>query len=158
MGFGFIATAVYSKSPPSNCRSTRGHFPDTLKCVSIRHIVKGRLSLPAICLSQRLRLYHGVNHIQDTSTVYHSELGFHYENRNRYTVSSSLSIDRLDATHAYVYYTYGLQYLNKLVEGKVRDFASPEPFHAIKVQRFNGDGIKPLTEFRRKLANGKSLR
>ena len=47
--------------------------------------------------------------------------------------------------------TFGLQYLNKLVEGEVRDFAPPEPFHAIKVQRFNGDGIKPLTEFRRKL-------
>ena len=44
-----------------------------------------------------------------------------------------------------------LQYLNKLVKGEVRDFTSPKPFHTLKVQRFNGDGIKPLTEFRGKL-------
>jgi hypothetical protein len=25
------------------------------------------------------------------------------------------------------------QYLDKLSEGKVRDFAAPEPFHAVKV-------------------------
>ena len=35
------------------------------------------------------------------------------------------------------------QNLNKLVEGKVRDFASPEAFHAIKIQRLGDDGIKP---------------
>ena len=44
-----------------------------------------------------------------------------------------------------------LQYLNKLVERKVGDFASPQAFHTVKVQRFNGDGIKLLTQFRGKL-------
>ena len=38
------------------------------------------------------------------------------------------------------------QYLNKLVESKVRDFASPEAFHAIKIQRLGDDGIKPLAQ------------
>ena len=39
------------------------------------------------------------------------------------------------------------QYLNKLVEGKVGDFTSPQPFHAIKVQSFNDNRVKLLTEF-----------
>ena len=39
--------------------------------------------------------------------------------------------------------TLELQYLNKLSEGKVGDFASPKPFHAFKIQRLDGDGIKP---------------
>ena len=43
------------------------------------------------------------------------------------------------------------QYLNKLVERKVRDFASPQAFHAVKVQGFNGNRIKLLTEFRGEL-------
>ena len=42
--------------------------------------------------------------------------------------------------------TFISQYLNKLVEGKVRDFPTPQAFHAVKVQRFGGDGIKPITE------------
>ena len=45
------------------------------------------LSLPAKCLSQRLCLYRGVNHIRDMSTAYQRALGFRYEIRNRYTVS-----------------------------------------------------------------------
>ena len=40
-----------------------------------------------------------------------------------------------------------LQYLNELVERKVRDFTSPEAFHAVKVQGFNGNRIKLLTKF-----------
>ena len=44
-----------------------------------------------------------------------------------------------------------LQYLNKLVERKIRDLASPQAFHARKVQGFNGDCVKPLTKFRGKL-------
>ena len=40
------------------------------------------------------------------------------------------------------------QYLNKLVERKVRDFTSPQAFHTRKVQGFNGNRIKLLTEFR----------
>ena len=39
--------------------------------------------------------------------------------------------------------TFGLQYLNKLIEGKVRDFTSPKPFHTVKVQRFGCDEVKP---------------
>ena len=39
--------------------------------------------------------------------------------------------------------TLGLQYLKKLIEGKVRDFTSPKPFHTVKVQRFGCDGVKP---------------
>ena len=35
--------------------------------------------------------------------------------------------------------TLGLQNLNKLMKGKVRDFASPEPFHTVKVQRHRFD-------------------
>ena len=41
-----------------------------------------------------------------------------------------------------------LQYLNELVEGKVRDFTSPEAFQvSVKVQGFNGNRIKLLTKF-----------
>ena len=40
-----------------------------------------------------------------------------------------------------------LQYLNKLVEGEVGDFASPQAFHARKVQGFNDNRIKLLTQF-----------
>ncbi len=43
------------------------------------------------------------------------------------------------------------QNLNKLVETKVADFASPKPFHTLKVQGLKHDHIKLLTEFRRKL-------
>ena len=42
------------------------------------------------------------------------------------------------------------QYLNKLVEGKVRDFTPPKPFHTVKVERLSGDQIKPAAEVRRK--------
>ena len=42
------------------------------------------------------------------------------------------------------------QYLNKLVEGEVRDFASPEPFHTLKVERLGGDKVKPSAEVRGK--------
>ena len=38
------------------------------------------------------------------------------------------------------------QYLNKLIEGKVRHLAAPKPFHAIKVQRFKDNRIKLFTE------------
>jgi len=38
------------------------------------------------------------------------------------------------------------QYLNKLVEPKIGDFPSPQAFHTLKVQGFNGDGIEPLTK------------
>ena len=40
-----------------------------------------------------------------------------------------------------------LQYLNKLVEGEVGDFTSPQVFHARKVQGFNDNRIKLLTQF-----------
>ena len=44
--------------------------------------------------------------------------------------------------------TFILQYLNKLVERKIRDFTSPRfPFHTVKVQGFNGNRIKLLTKF-----------
>ena len=43
------------------------------------------------------------------------------------------------------------QYLNKLVEGKVGDFTTPKPFHAIKVQGFKHKRIKLLTKFCREL-------
>ena len=46
--------------------------------------------------------------------------------------------------------TFELQNLNKLVEGKVGDFASPEPFHTVKIKSFGGDGIKPSAEVRGK--------
>jgi len=44
-----------------------------------------------------------------------------------------------------------LQYLHKLVERKVGDFASPQAFHSVKVQGFNRNRIKLLTKFRSKL-------
>ena len=47
--------------------------------------------------------------------------------------------------------TLELQNLNKLVEGKVRDFASPKTFHCLKVQRLGGNGIKPPTQVGRTL-------
>ena len=50
-----------------------------------------------------------------------------------------------------MFLTLILQYLNKLVEGKVRDFTSPQAFHTVKVQGFNGNRIKLLAEFRREL-------
>ena len=50
-----------------------------------------------------------------------------------------------------MFLTLIFQYLNKLIERKVRDFASPEAFHAVKVQGFNGDGIKLLAQFRGEL-------
>jgi hypothetical protein len=43
--------------------------------------------------------------------------------------------------------TFGLQYLNKLVEAKVGDFTSPQAFHTVKVQGFNRDCVKLLTQF-----------
>ena len=46
-----------------------------------------------------------------------------------------------------MFLTLILQYLNKLVEGEVRDFTPPQPFHAIKVQCFKDNRIKLLTEF-----------
>ena len=45
--------------------------------------------------------------------------------------------------------TLELQYLNKLVKSKVRDFASPEAFHCVKVQRLGDNRIKPTTQVRR---------
>ena len=39
-----------------------------------------------------------------------------------------------------------LQYLNKLVKGKIRDFASPQAFHTLKVQRLGNDRIKPFAQ------------
>ena len=38
------------------------------------------------------------------------------------------------------------QYLNKLIESQIGHRTSPEAFHAIKVQGFNDDGIKPLAK------------
>ena len=46
-----------------------------------------------------------------------------------------------------MFLTLILQYLNELVERKVRDFTSPEAFHAVKVQRFNRNRIKLLAKF-----------
>ena len=46
-----------------------------------------------------------------------------------------------------MFLTLILQNLNKLSEGKVRDFTSPKAFHTVKVQGFNGNRIKLLTEF-----------
>ena len=34
------------------------------------------------------------------------------------------------------------QYLKKLIEGMVRNFASPKPFHTLKVQRLKNECIK----------------
>ena len=50
-----------------------------------------------------------------------------------------------------MFLTLILQYLNKLVEGKVRHLASPKAFHAVKVQSFKDNRIKLLTEFGGKL-------
>ena len=44
--------------------------------------------------------------------------------------------------------TLELQYLNKLVKGKVRDFPSPKTFHAIKVQCLGHNRIEPFTHVR----------
>ena len=46
--------------------------------------------------------------------------------------------------------TLVLQYLNKLIEGEIRDLSSPEAFHAVKVQGFNGNRIKSFTKIRSK--------
>ena len=46
-----------------------------------------------------------------------------------------------------MFLTLILQYLNKLVERKIGDFTSPQAFHAVKVQGFNGNRIKLLTKF-----------
>ena len=46
-----------------------------------------------------------------------------------------------------MFLTLILQYLNKLVEGKVRDLTTPQVFHTVKVQRFNRNRIKLLTKF-----------
>ena len=45
-----------------------------------------------------------------------------------------------------MFLTLILQYLNKLVERKIGDFTTPQAFHTLKVQGFNGDGVKPLTK------------
>lgn len=45
-----------------------------------------------------------------------------------------------------MFQTLELQNLNKLPEGKIGDFSSPETFHTIKVKRLSGDGIKPSTQ------------
>ena len=41
-------------------------------------------------------------------------------------------------------------YLNKLVEGKVRDFASPKAFHTVNVQGFTSNRLKLFTKIGRK--------
>ena len=46
-----------------------------------------------------------------------------------------------------MFLTLILQYLNKLVEREIGDFTSPQAFHTVKVQFFNGDCIKLLTKF-----------
>ena len=45
-----------------------------------------------------------------------------------------------------MFQTLELQYLNKLIEGKVRDFSAPQPLHRIKVQHLGYDRIKPSAE------------
>ena len=45
-----------------------------------------------------------------------------------------------------MFLTLILQYLNKLVERKIGDFASPQAFHTRKVQRLGSDRIKPFTQ------------
>ena len=52
---------------------------------------------------------------------------------------------------ATIFLTLILQYLNKLVEGKIGDLTSPQAFHASKVQGFNSNRIKRLTKIGRKL-------
>ena len=49
-----------------------------------------------------------------------------------------------------MFQTLILQYLNKLGEGKVRDFTSPKAFHSVKVQGLGGDKVKPSAEVGRK--------
>ena len=49
-----------------------------------------------------------------------------------------------------MFLTLILQYLNKLSERKVRDFASPEAFHTRKVQRLGRYEVKPSTKVRGK--------
>ena len=46
-----------------------------------------------------------------------------------------------------MFLTLILQYLNKLIERKIGDLTSPQAFHSVKVQGFNGKGVKLLTEF-----------
>ena len=48
--------------------------------------------------------------------------------------------------------TLELQNLNKLIEGKVRDFASPQAFHAVKIQGLGGDEVEPLAKVCSKFA------
>ena len=50
-----------------------------------------------------------------------------------------------------MFYTLVPQYLNKLVEGEVRHFSPPKPFHARKVQGFKDNRIKLLTQIGCKL-------
>ena len=45
-----------------------------------------------------------------------------------------------------MFFTLIFQYINKLIKGEVRDFASPEAFHAVKVQCLKDDRIKPLAK------------
>ena len=49
--------------------------------------------------------------------------------------------------------TFELQYLNILIEGKVRDFTSPKSFHTVKVQRFGCDGVKTFGKGRWQVSN-----
>ena len=46
--------------------------------------------------------------------------------------------------------TLELQNLNKLVEGEVRDFPSPKPFHALKVQLLSRNQVEPSAQVSRK--------
>ena len=46
-----------------------------------------------------------------------------------------------------MFLTLILQYLNKLIEPKIGDLTSPQAFHSVKVQSFNGNRIILLTEF-----------
>ena len=47
--------------------------------------------------------------------------------------------------------TFERQYLNELSEGKVGDFASPQTFHASKIQRLGHYHIKPSAQVSGKL-------
>ena len=49
-----------------------------------------------------------------------------------------------------MFQTLVCQYLNKRSESEVRNFASPEAFHTLKVQGLGGDSIKPSAEVRGK--------
>ena len=49
-----------------------------------------------------------------------------------------------------MFQTLELQNLNKLVEGEIRDFPTPKPFHAVKVQRLGGNTVEPSAEIGRK--------